>query len=693
MAALFAPRSIAIVGASERSRWSAALVANLEGHGFDGNVQLVNRRGADVHGRATVPSCSDLQQPVDLGIVIVPADAVVDAVRDLGSAGARATVVLSSGFAETGPDGERLQEELLQTARAADMRLLGPNSLGFMSFASNVVAWATPIHAPTRRDGVAIVSQSGATAFFLANLAHQQDVGLSHVVGTGNEADLDEATIVHHLAADDSVRAIAMFVETVRDPESFVAAADAAREAGKPVVVLKVGASEATARSALAHTGALVGDDRVFDGICARHGILRAHSLEDLLTTADVIARTGPLRRGGLCVISNSGGVCEIAADRAEALGMAMPDVPDRLGSVLRDAMPGFGTPHNPLDLTGGITPEGTGDIVAALAADEAYSALIVPFYAVPDSGEPDERLAALYENLARALKKSPIPAFLVSYTAGGITHAGRRLIAELELPYMACGMDRALTGLAAAFRWSQAAARTHPGAPITDADAIADRPRSEQETVALMARHGVPVVSQVLATEPADAVQAARGAEGPVALKVASADIGHKSEIGGVELGVEGDDEVATAFTRVLEAGRAQTGATVDGVLVSPMRTGGVELFAGCSQDPVWGPVIAVGLGGIWVEVFSDVAIRPLPVSAEEVAGMLRELRGARLLAGERGTEAVDLHAVGAAVAAIGDLALRLGPDLAALDVNPLWVRGSHVEALDGLAIWEDGQ
>jgi acyl-CoA synthetase (NDP forming) len=686
---LLTPASVVLVGASERSRWSTAMLANLERHGFAGPVHLVNRRGAAVGGRQAARSCAELGEKADLGVVMVPAAAVAESVAGLADAGVRVGVVLTSGFAEVGSDGAALQAEVVRAAEGAGVTLLGPNSLGYMNLTDRVVAWATPVELPARRDGIAIVSQSGATAFFLAAMAHQQDIGLSHVIATGNEAMLDLGAVVRHLVADPGVRVVAVFAESVRDPEGFLDAAEAAQAADKPLVVLKVGASDATARSALAHTGALVGDDRVFEGVCVRHGIVRVRSMEELLTTAEVLARAGRLGGGGLCVISNSGGVCEIAADTADALDIALPEVPAAAEATLREALPGYGTPHNPLDLTGGIEPEKAGDAVAALGRSGAYAATLIPFYPIlEDTAGLAGRQEELYRHLSRGLREGGVPGFLVSYTSGAVGPRAREFVRDRDVPYLAGGMDRTLAGLAGAFAWSRAEPRVRgswTGSPL------AERPRSELSTVDLMRRNGVPVIPQTLAVDRAQAVSAAREARGPVALKIASADITHKTEIGGVALGVEGDDEVGAAFDRVLAAGRAQPGATIDGVLVSPMRSGGVELFVGCSVDPVWGPVLAVGLGGIYVEVLSDVAVRLLPVAPDEVVQMLQGLRGARLLRGERGGEAADLDAVGAAVAAIGDLALALGSDLAALDVNPLWVKGSQVEALDGLAIWQE--
>jgi len=686
---ILAPRSIAVIGASERSRWSMAVIDNLRQHGFSGKLHLVNPRGQDVTGQSTATSCSRIGEDVDLGILLVPAGAVAGALGDLGESGAHSAVILTSGFAEVGAEGVELQAAVTKAAAAAGLRLLGPNSLGFMSASAGTVPWAAPVGVPRRERGVALVSQSGATAYFLTRHAVEQGVDVHSVVATGNEADLGCATVAHALLTDDGVTSVALFIESVRHPERFVDAAIEARERRKALIVLKVGASEVSARSALAHTGAVVGDDRAFDGVCSRLGVVRVHSLEELITCADVLGRTGPIGRGGLCLISNSGGVCEIAADTSSTLGIELPAVPEDCQGDLRAALPSYATPHNPLDITGGVEPAGAEAVIRRLAALPEIGAVLVPFYPVPADGSAgDERLQSMHEHLGRGLREIDEPGFLVTYTNGTITPAARRHIDDAGLPYLACGMDQALVALAKGWEWAARLERPLP-APAGPGATIAARPLSELATLELLARHGVPIVPRILARAAEQAVRAARSWGEPVALKVASADISHKSEIGGVVLGASGDDAVAAAFERVTAAGRAQPGATVDGAIVSPMRTGGIELFVGCSVDAAWGPVLAVGLGGIWVEVLADVAVRPLPITAAEVADMLRSLRGARLLAGERGVPAADLDAVGEAVAAIGAVALGLGPDLAALEVNPLWVRGDQVEALDGLAIW----
>jgi acetate---CoA ligase (ADP-forming) len=697
VSSLLNPRSIAIIGASEKSRWSQTLVENLDQTGFAGDLFLVNPRGGNVHGRQALTSCAEIGSPVDLGIVLVPSQAVLGVVRELGEAGARAVMVLTSGFAETGENGAALEREVATVARRYGMSLLGPNSLGFANLAGNVWSWATPLSAPSRRSGVAIISQSGATALFLTQLAHEQDVGLSCVVATGNEADLDAADFLDHLLDQPETRAVAMFIETVRSPEKFLNAARRALAMGKPVVALKVGSSEVTARSAEAHTGALVGDDRVFEGLCRQFGIIRVRSVEDLLVTADIAAYTGILRPGGIAVVSNSGGICEIAADRADELGLVLPELSQRTADALRDLIPGFGTPHNPLDLTGGVDPAQCEGIVRALGEQTDYAALLCPYYPVPaHEHQASERLTALHRGLARGVQAIGIPGLLVSYSNTVVTDLTRKIIARDAIPYRSCGLDRAVIALAGVAKWSerQRAFRS-PGAVEPSRGVrprLSSHPRTEQEALHFLCNFGVPVIAGSLVTSAEEAVRAAAALPGPVVIKIASPDIAHKSDIGGVALNVSGEQDVAAAFRAVVQAASEKMpDARIDGAIVSPMRPRGLELFVGVSMDAQWGPVLAVGLGGVWVEVLEDVSLRLLPVDAAEVKLMLRELRGAALLAGQRGVPAADLDAVAAAIVSVSEAALAAREGLLALEVNPLWVRGAQVEALDALFEWAD--
>ena len=699
--AFLAPQSVVLVGASDKSRWSTSVHDNLVRHAYAGGLHLVNPRGAIAHGRLCATHCAAVGEQLDLGLIMVPREAVPQALADLADAGGRSAVILSAGYAELGPKGRAEQDAILNLAKRRGIRLLGPNCLGFMNFTQNAIAWTTPIEAPSRAHGVAIVSQSGATAHFLANLAHQQDVGLSHVISTGNEADLDISSFIDCLIEEPQARAIAIFAETVREPERFLRVAARALKAGKPLVVLKVGSSEVTAQSALAHTGALVGDDKVFDGICQQFGILRSYAMEDLLATADIAGRCGVLRGRGVGIVTNSGGVGEIAADTAHRYGLMLPALDDVAVVAMVSTIPPVATAQNPLDLTGTVTPEQCEGAVRAMASVAACAAILCPWYEIPNEPQHiSERLTALHSHLARGLRQAGMPGFLVSYTPAVVNDMARQTIAEIGANYLACGLDRALAGLAAAARWSQRylegsddSAASPPRSALMPSFGKHNptwRPRSEREALDALASLGVPVVTGRLAKTAEQAVQCAQTWKGPVVLKVASADIAHKSDIGGVILNLRGEDAVRQAFAQVTNAARLHAPeARLDGVLVAPMRPPGTELLVGFTRDSLWGPVLAVGLGGVWVEVLQDVALRPLPVSALEARRMLNSLRGASLLQGHRGMPAAQLDVLTTVIARISQAINDLGPDLLELDINPLWVLGDQVEALDALMVW----
>jgi acyl-CoA synthetase (NDP forming) len=366
-----------------------------------------------------------------------------------------------------------------------------------------------------------------------------------------------------------------------------------------------------------------------------------------------------------------------------------MPPLPEATAQALTKVLPSYGTPHNPLDITGAavLEPELFDKALKIMGHEPAFSALACLFEVPGTEAQATDFYLASLRNISTGLKGLPIPTLMISHTLKPMTEVSRRIVSDLDLPYTSAGIFHGLSALGRAWWWSEQQTRDAPSwMPPAVSKGPEQWPKTEREVLEHLALHGVPVVPATLATSEASAVAAARAFKGPVVLKIASADIQHKSDIGGVALNLNGDAAVANAFYQVMTA--APPGAQVDGVLVSPMREKGLELFVGCTRDPQWGPVLAVGLGGIFVEILQDVALRVLPVTPNEVKRMLAELKGARMLDGQRGIPAADLDAVSQAIARIGDAAVALGSALDALDVNPLWVRGSQVEALDALAV-----
>lgn len=684
------PRTVALLGASDKSAWSRSAFTAAQALGFTERLHMVNRSATPAHGKPAVKRCVELGTAVDTAVVMLPAEAVPDALSDAAEAGIRNAVLLSSGYGETGGAGATLQAELLAHARALGIRIMGPNCLGFINYLDGIAACAMRSDIPPRPGPMAIVSQSGAIGSGISRFAHQQGMGISHLVCTGNEVDLDVSSIADALLDDERVRSIVMFIETVRNPDRFIAMAQRARRLERPVVVLKIGSSELTAKVAQAHTGALVGDDRVFDEVCRKHGVIRVNSIEDAAITGSLVAHTGPVRRGGLGVVSISGGACEIIADAADREGVPLAEFAPETMAALRDVMSAFATPHNPLDITGAaVRDPALFERTLAVVARDPGIGLVGCVQALP--ANETHQVGANRElllHVARGLNASPVPGVMVNQAMTPVTDVGAQAMADSGLRHVSGGLNAFVGAVGRIFRWSRSLGTTEE---LTSTPAPSSaRPTTEHETLGYLASHGVPVMPAELVTSAAAAAAAAKRIGGAVVVKIASADIAHKSDVGGVLLNLRGEDGAASGYTTVVANARAKLpDARIDGAIVAPMRSGGLELIVGVARDPVWGPVLAMGLGGVWVEILKDTQLRLLPLTKADVIAALEQLRASKLLKGYRGTPAADLDAVAEAIVRIGEAALALGPDLAALEVNPLYVNGSHVEALDALAVW----
>lgn len=697
---LFTPESVAIVGASDRSSWSHRISGALLNIGYEGEVFFVNPRGGTAHGAVLHRSVSEIGQVPDLVYVMTSAEASLAAIDEAARLGTRSAIILSSGFAETGPEGLLAQQRLEEVAREHDMAVLGPNTLGFANPARRVVLMPMQPGDELTAGAIGVVSQSGNMAVQVMNMARSFDVGLSLLASTGNELNVTATDVLDYLVADEATRVIAVFAEAVTDPAAFRGACLRARQAGKPVVMLKVGRSEAAARAALAHTGALVGDDAIISAVLAASGVIRVDSMEDLLTTADTFVRSGPVGGRNLAVVTISGGGCDLAADRADALGLHYPPLGEATMGRLRELLPSYATPQNPLDATGAAVADAQlfGAAIAAVAADPAVDMTVaigeIEHHA-PESAWGLDSITAM----TAAARQAPRPVIFTNTTIHTITPATRAVRHDLGVPSVFGGMDRVLAAVARIADWS--------AAPVSPTDEIPQRPRpagsqelptrtgtwSEADARSLLEQAGVPVVPAVLAGGPEEAAVAADRFGTPVAIKVVSADIVHKTDAGGVALNRSGREDVIEAARQVLAAAQRQVPAPrVDGILVSPMRPDGPgvhDLLVGVVRDPGWGPVLAVAMGGIWAEVLADVSRVALPCTRAAIESAVRALRGAPVLLGARGLPGVDLERVVDAIAAIADLAVSLGEDVVAIEVNPLRVTADGAEALDATVQW----
>lgn len=687
---LFRPENLAIVGATEKAPWTHAIHAAAKAYGFTGELYAVNREGRETLGMPGFTSCVAIGKPVDTAYLIVPVRAMKEAMADVIAAGVKSAVILTSGFAETGAEGRALQDEVLQMAREAEVSLVGPNSLGFVNIADRAPVTSIPPVMPIIDGSVAVISQSGATAYELTIIAQRQGIGLSFLAATGNEADVGIAEIVDWLVDHAATKVIAVYAETIHNAPGFAKAALRALAAGKPIVILKVGRSELTAAVAAAHTGSMVGDDRVFDAACARYGMVRVKSMEDLIGTAGFLATTGAIERPGVGVISISGGACSMIADLGEGMGVQFPAFAPETVTELRKMLPDYAATLNPFDITGAAiaAPQMLEDALQIVGRDPSIGTVFFVYSLPRELGMQ----AVTFQKIASGLEASPVPAFFWNQSVMVIDEATKALLDTTGIKRTVFGLEAGLQAVSGAVRWSEQRKTVLATAEQPVALESSARPTTERATLDVLSSHGVPVIPATLATSAAEARAAADAAGGPVVLKIASPDILHKTEVGGVKLNIAGGDAAAEAYDAIIASARkAKPDAQIEGVIVSPMRGGGVELLAGVARDPNWGPVLAVGLGGVWVEVLQDSALALLPVTPAKVAEMLRGLRGAKLLEGYRGAPPVNIEAAAEAIAEIGNAALALGPDLAALEVNPLLAFDGKVEALDGIAIWQD--
>jgi acyl-CoA synthetase (NDP forming) len=657
---------------------------------------MVNLHGTPAHGHNAVNSCSAIGRVVDAAYLCVPVSATLDAARDALEAGIKNLVVVSSGFAETGADGKRAERALIELTAGYGARFLGPNCLGHLNYVDQVAVGAI-VAEPAVPSAVALISVSGACATELLRFAARQGLGFSHVIATGNEAGITMGDILDYLIEHPAVKSVALFAEMIRSPASFSSAAIRALQRGKALVILKVGSSPNTAAVATAHTGAVVGDDRVFSAVCRRLGIVRVSNFEDLVLTAHTLARVQPLQRPGVAIISTSGGACDVISDLADSNNLTLPEFQAAAKEELRQIVSAFGNVHNPIDLTGAVSRDMTmyGNVIRAISSDSEIGMIVChqdpPVNPPGESESPlDKASRRLLESISAGVRSASTPAVVLTTFANSVNEHGRQALLDYGL-FALPGITNGLAAIGKAVWWSQRVAKGAPGTMLARGVPIDDHPVGEREALGYLHKHGVRVVPAELVKDAEAAMRAAASMGFPVVLKIASPDIAHKTDLGGVRLDLPDRESVGRAFDEMMSSvGSKAPAARIDGALVCPMRTRGIELIVGFLRDPQWGLTLALGLGGVWVDILTDVVVLVLPVTRDDIVAALRELRAARLLDGYRNLQRADSDVIATAVLDIADAVSALGPNLAAFEVNPLLVSGSETEALDALAVWQ---
>ena len=690
--AFFKAQGVAVVGASDDiTKIGGRPVQLLRKYGYAGAIYPINPKGGTIQGLQAYASVLDTPTAPDLAILAVPAQAALQAVRDCADRGVRGVIVLSSGFAEAGPEGAALQAEMVRVARSHGMRLLGPNCLGTVNVVDRLVgSFSIALEQSLPPAGqVGIVSQSGNIGSFTMRNMAERGMGVSRFIATGNEADVDVADGIAALAQDADTRIILCCMETCRHAGRLVEALDMARANNKPVIVLKIGATEQGQAAAASHTGALTGSDAVFDAVFRRYGVLRVRSFEDLLNVghAAVLLGTGRLpATDAVTLVAASGGFGIMMADAMVEAGMTLPQLTDSTKALIREAVPTAGT-NNPVDASAQMSarPDILLKMLTALQEDANGSTLVL----LLALSLYNPRLRGTYMEALASIRASHPERLMVLISQGPADAVAE--INALGIPVFP-SIPAAATGLAGLVQLGRLAtlpAAPAYGGPVDGVDAAVFR--NEFHAKRALAAAGISVPREEVVASADEAVRSARTTGYPVVLKIASEDIAHKTEIGGVALDLHDDAAVLEAYERIVaNAKKHAPHARLDGVLVAPMIRGGVELIAGVSRDPVFGPVVMVGFGGIYAEVLKDVAVQVAPVSEDEAVRMIRSLKMFPLLDGARGRAKADVAAAARTVARLSEFACRHARDVAEIDMNPILVKpeGEGVLVLDALMV-----
>ncbi|WP_066741246.1 acetate--CoA ligase family protein [Cupriavidus sp. D384] len=688
IARLVKPRSVAVIGASaDPNKTAGRPVSYLTRHGFAGEIYPVNPKVDAIDGIRCYPDIGSLPQVPDVGIVLLGAERAHQAVRELAERGTGAAIVLASGYTETGDVGARRQAELVEAA--GSMRLLGPNTIGLVNLTDNIPLSASGAlamdHFPAGSIGV--VSQSGGILGALLSRAAARGIGLSKLVSTSNEADLELADFIDYLADDPATRVIALYVESVRNVERFRAAALKAAAAGKPVVAFKIGRSEAGARAAVSHTGAMAGADRMYDALFRQVGVIRAQTFSDLIDIPAALATGRVLHGRRIAVLTSTGGAGTLVSDSLGVSGFETPAPDARTAERLRALQKGdhAALDRNPIDVTlAGLQPDLLRGAIRALLDSPSYDAVTI---IVGSSGLAMPGLMADAINDCLPESDKPVLAYVSPHAPQVAAVLNQRGVPAFSAPE-SCAVAFAAM-LAAGERPAVAPDASHA---TVDPGSLPSGSLDEHAAKQLFARFGVPGVRETVVHDAAGAAAAARELGGRVVLKILSASVTHKSDVGGVAVNVT-PETIGARLEAMTDDVRRHTGHAPDRFVVQEMVGGGVELILGTHRDAL-GTAILLGMGGVTAELFQDTTLRLLPESGgltpAEALSMVRELKTWPLLDGYRGRPKADVDALVDAIVAFSRMAAALGPRLVEAEINPVFVlpAGQGVRAADGVAV-----
>ena len=697
---LIDPGIVAVVGASEtRGSFGERTLSNMSA--FTGKVFAINPKYQTLLGRPCVSSLADMPESPDCVVLCVARPMVDGMIESAAAVKAGGVIVYASGFAETAkPDRIEAQQRLIELAHRTGVRVVGPNCVGLANTRSGAGLNFMPDYAGMghRRGPIGIVSQSGALGYTVLQ-GMERGIGFSHYLAAGNSCDVDVCDFISYLAEDDDTKAIICLLEGVKDGGRFLEAARKARDAGKALIVYKTGNSETSSKAAMSHTGTMVGSVVAYQTAFEDTGAIAIDDLEAVLETASFFAKTkAPTSGRGVGILSTSGGAAVICADKAEAHGVLLPPLEAKTASALNEVVPDFGSVANPSDLTAEVlkTSETFGFCLDAFLNDSSFSALVMPmiFAHASSSGA---RAPTIVEAAART-DRPLVVVWMNEWYQG----PGSELLDADPKVCMFRSADRCFSTLRAWFDWHERRAR--PQAAAERRSALSDEHAaravlagamrrgavlSETDSKRILACYGITIPQEILAGDPAEAALAARQIGAPVAIKIVSPDILHKTEAGGVRLGLTIPDDVRQAAEDILASAlRYAPQARIDGISVQQMAPSGIEIVLGVKNDRQFGPLVAAGLGGIMVELLGDTAVRFAPVNDQTARVMLASLKGHALLTGFRGKPGVDIAGLVDMICRLSELAHDLSDIIDQIDVNPVIVSASKVMAADALIV-----
>lgn len=697
---MFAPKSVAVVGVSPaEGAFGSRTLAILDESKFDGRIYPVNAKYDRIGTRQCYPSIKELPETPDCVVIAVPREAVEPIVLECCERRVGGIIIYSSGYSETGKPGRAEQQaRLAQISRETGVRILGPNCIGAMNYKSGFRATFAAVPGATllapRPDAIGLVSQSGALGLALSQ-SMEHGISFSHILTCGNACDVDVADEISYLADDPNCKVIACVFEGMSNPRRIIEAAEIAHAANKPIVIYKMATGEQGSAAAMSHTGSLAGSTASYLSAFKRAGIVVVDNFEALIETASFFAKASRPKAPGVAVVATSGGASIMSADKAELYSVLLPQPAAATREVLERIVPEFGSPKNPCDVTAQVigSPESLSACVDALMRDDTFGALVVP--QVFANAMAVERLK-IFSEAAKRYQKIVCVVWLTEWLEGP-----GALESELD-PNVAVfrSMDRCFATLALwneREKWLHAQPRkltrtSGAEAALTAANLLGraeGRILTEREAKKVLSAYGVPVVEEKLVQSVDEAVTAANGMGYPVAMKVESPDLPHKTEAGVIRLNLKSEAEVLSAYEAVMaNANKVSPPPRVNGVLVQPMISAGTEIMIGAKVDPLFGPVVVVGLGGILVELIKDTALDLAPINHDEALAMLDRLKGKAALTGFRGSESVNLDKVADVVCRLSELVADQQERISELDVNPLICSGDRIIAVDALIV-----